>query len=92
MQSLQVRCPGSCCPPTRLMALITAKHMETWEEETQGQQLIVNLPLVFHRPGFLSKTEGACLGGGCFDAACVTDESLKAVAEMSHSSDPLYVH
>lgn len=53
---------------------------------------IVNLPLVFQRPWSPSKTEGAVLGGYCFDATFVTDESLKAVAGMSHSPDLSYMH
>lgn len=67
------------------------QHMETWKEANQGQQLIVNLPLGFQRPGSPSKTEGAGLGGCYFDATFVTNETLKAVAEMSHCPDLSYV-
>lgn len=92
VQSLQVRCPGNHSPPTGLCHALIGATTHGNMERGNPRTLIVNLLLVFQRPGFPSKTEGAGLGGCCYDATFVTEESLKAVAEMSHSSDPLYVH
>lgn len=68
------------CPHTGACRSSDLCH-STSKEVSQGQQAIVNLPLVFQRPGFPYNTEWVGLGGCCYDSLCLWQMNLSRLRD-----------